>query len=116
MALADLSVETVDQVVVVRVDGEIDMSNAGELGNTISRQVPNEAIGLVVDLSTLDYLDSAGIQVLYELYGRLETRGQQLRLVVPEVAAIAEALRLAGIPGSIATAPSLDAALQSLGA
>jgi anti-anti-sigma factor len=114
VALADLDLETVDQVVVARLDGEIDMSNASELGTTISRQVPNDAMALVVELSDIDYLDSAGIQVLYELHERLDTRGQQLRLVVPDGAAITEALRLAGVQSVITTVPTLDAALQSL--
>jgi anti-sigma B factor antagonist len=74
MALADLSVEAVEQAVVARVDGEIDMSNASELGTTISRQVPNEAAALVVDLSDVGYLDSAAIQVIYELHERLRSR------------------------------------------
>ena len=116
MALADLSVETVEQVVVARVDGEIDMSNASELGNTISRQVSNEAAALVLELSDVGYVDSAGIQVIYQLHERLQTRGQQLWLVVPAGSPIAYPLRLADIPGAIAVAETLDGALESLGA
>lgn len=115
MPLAQLSIESVGPVVVARIEGEIDMSNAADLGTTISRGVPNEAVALVLELSGVGYVDSAGIQVLFELHERLETRGQRLRVVVPQDAPITEALRLADVPTVIGSAETLDGALRSVG-
>jgi anti-anti-sigma factor len=115
MALADLDVEVVGEVVVGHLDGEIDMSNAAELGAVLSRQMANEALGLVVDLTDVTYLDSAAIQVIYELRERLQTRGQEIRLVVGPTSPIAEALRIADVPNAVGVYETRDASLQNLG-
>jgi anti-sigma B factor antagonist len=115
MMLADLNVEMVGQVVVADLDGEIDMSNANELGEALGRQVTNEALGLVVDLTEITYLDSAAIQIIYELRERLQTRGQQIRLVIAPDSPIADALRIAGVPAAVGSDDTRDAALHALG-
>lgn len=114
MPLADLEFEVADRVVIAHVDGEIDMSNADELGNAFSLRLTNDALGLVVDLRQVDYLDSAGIHLIYALRERLDTRGQQLRLVVAQDAPICEALRIAAVPRTVAAFETVDAARQSI--
>jgi anti-sigma B factor antagonist len=114
MRLADLSTETLDRLVVARLDGEIDLSNAVELGSMIASRVPNEALGLVIDLTKVDYVDSAGIHVLFELRERLKTRGQEIGLVVPRDADIFKALRVAYVPAAVAVFESVDAAAESI--
>jgi anti-sigma B factor antagonist len=114
MRLVDLNIESRDRLVVARLDGEIDLSNAVELGAAITSRVPNDALGLVIDLTRVDYLDSAGIHVLFELRDRLRTRGQEIRLVVPEDADIFEALRVAFLPAAVAAFQSVDAAAESI--
>jgi anti-anti-sigma factor len=114
MRLADLRIATLDRVVVARLDGEIDLSNAAELGGVIADRVPNEALGLVIDLTEVDYVDSAGIHVLFDLRARLKDRGQEIRLVVPPGAEIFDALRIAYLPGVVGVFDSLDAATESI--
>ncbi|HEY0364547.1 MAG TPA: STAS domain-containing protein, partial [Solirubrobacteraceae bacterium] len=72
--LADVTFETLEGVVVARVEGEVDMSNASELGAAITASVPSEARGLVLDLGAVGYVDSAGIHVFFELRERLTRR------------------------------------------
>lgn len=112
LPLADLNVEMVGQLVVARLDGEIDMSNAGELRDALSRQVSNEALGLILDLTDVDYLDSAGIQLIYELREQLETRGQEIALVVASESPIDGALRVAGVASVLSIAETLDEAMS----
>jgi anti-sigma B factor antagonist len=112
--LADVSFSADGDMVIAVVRGEIDMSNAGELGEAIARRLSNDEHGLVLDLSACEYVDSAGIQVLYELHERLRTRGQDLRVVVPPQAPIGMALSLADVPRAIGSADSVEAALESL--
>jgi anti-anti-sigma factor len=116
MAMADLNLETVGEIVVASLDGEIDMSNAAEIGETLSRAVFNEALGLVIDLREVDYLDSAAIQVIFELHERLEIRGQRIRLVIAPDSPIAETLRVADVPAAVGAAETPKAALQSMAA
>jgi anti-sigma B factor antagonist len=111
--LADVTIETTGRLVVARLDGEIDLSNATEIGAVIANGVPNEALALVIDLTKVDYVDSAGIHVLFELRDRLKTRGQEIGLVVSRDAEIIEALRYAYLPEVVAVFESLDAATES---
>jgi anti-sigma B factor antagonist len=114
LPLADVSFSSDGDIVVASLRGEIDMSNAGELGDTIGRALTNDALALVLDLTGVEYLDSAGIHVIYELHERLRTRGQDIRVVIAPDALIGEALRLADVPRAVGVADSVEAALVSL--
>jgi anti-anti-sigma factor len=111
--LADVHFERSEAVVIARVQGEIDMSNAEHLG-TAFNEVPPEAHALILDLRDVGYLDSAGLRMIYKLRNRLDHRGQQLRLVVAPRAGISEALRIAGVAQAIGSFETVDAALESL--
>ena len=97
MRLADLSIETRGPVVVARLRGDIDMSNAGQLRDELNAATSNDALGLVLDLSEVEYLDSAGIHMIHRLRDGLRTHGQQLRLVIPADSLVTSTLRLAGV-------------------
>jgi anti-anti-sigma factor len=81
--LADLKVEPWNAVIYARLSGEVDMSNAEEFRADLSEMTPNHALGLVLDLSDVEYLDSAGIHVIHRLREALRARGQQLELIIP---------------------------------
>lgn len=56
-----------DGVVVARLQGEIDLVNVPTIAGMLRAGVPQDAIGLAVDLSDVRYLDSAGVQMLFQL-------------------------------------------------
>jgi anti-anti-sigma factor len=106
MSLADVQITLAPNALVAHVAGEIDMSNAEEMGATVIGATPNEAQGVVLDLSRVEYLDSAGIYVIYGMRSSLHARGQALILVIPPDSPVHDALRLAGAehPGEVAKA------------
>jgi anti-anti-sigma factor len=112
--LADIKFETVDNVVVARLEGEVDMSNADDLGAAITARVSSDALALVLDLAAVDYLDSAGIHVLFDLRERLTRRGQQIRLVIGPDSPIATALEYAGVQRTLGAAPTIGEAIAGL--
>lgn len=112
--LADVRFETVGEVLIVRIAGEVDMSNAGEIGSAVRQMMSNQALGLVVDLGSVDYFDSAGIHLIYDLREKLRVRGQQLRLVVPEHSATRDTLTLAGVLQALEVDLTLEAAMETL--
>jgi anti-sigma B factor antagonist len=114
MSPADLRVAFHDRVVVANLEGEIDMSNARRLGESIADQVANEAIGLAIDLTDVRYIDSAGIQVIYELNDRLQSRGQQLRLVVRPDSVIARTLDLVDASSTIGIVDATETAVSAM--
>lgn len=97
MTLADFGHQWHGSVLVVSLRGEIDMSNAEPLREALTALTPNTALALVLDLSAVEYLDSAGIQLLFRLRESVGRRGQGLRLVIPEGSPVDDSLRLAGM-------------------
>jgi anti-anti-sigma factor len=114
MSLADVQINFAPNALVARVTGEIDMSNAEEMGATVIGATPTDAQGVILDLSDVDYLDSAGIYVIYGMRASLQARGQTLILVIPERSPVHDALRLSGAerPGEITV--SVEDALHSI--
>ena len=111
MRLADVNFSTIDGVLVAHLFGEIDISNASELAAAVSDRTPNDAAGVVLDLSDVDYLDSGGIHMLYRLRESLRARGQSLAIVVPAASPVIDAMRLAGIERHLELAESLGEGL-----
>jgi anti-anti-sigma factor len=112
--LASVFVERRDEFQVVRLAGEVDISNAGGMEEEISHAVPNDAAGLVLDLSDTQYLDSAGIRMLFELHERLKGRRQAIAAVVPDDSLIRHALMLAEVGQAVDLHDRLDTALDAL--
>jgi anti-anti-sigma factor len=112
--LADLNFETRGGVVVAHVAGEVDMSNVMEVGSALKKSVTNDALGLVVDLTELRYIDSAGIHLVYELRELLRNRGQEIRLVVPQGSTVADALDLANVRSAVGSAETTESAVLEL--
>lgn len=98
---ADITVERSGAVLVSHLRGEIDMNNAAFVREELTSAVPNDVEALVVDLGGVRYLDSAAIELLFELARRLGRRRQQLRLVVPDGSPLGRLLTLTEV-GSVA--------------
>ena len=81
--LATVSAERHGEHVIAAIEGEVDPSNARQLGRELTARVPNDAMGVVLDLTAVEYLDSSGVQMVFELAERLEARQQRLAVVVP---------------------------------
>lgn len=112
--LADVHFEERDHNPVAHVRGEIDLSNVAELSTALQNSVAQESAGMVVDFTDTSYLDSAGIQFIFDLGKRLRDRGQKLYLVVPPDSAVAAVLEIVGVDVLAPRCPSLDGALERL--
>ncbi|HZO77344.1 MAG TPA: STAS domain-containing protein [Solirubrobacteraceae bacterium] len=114
MPLASLNVHRQGDIVYAEVHGDIDMSNAADLRQELSRMTPNDALGLVVDLRDVTYLDSAGIRLLYHLREDLRTGRQKLRLVIADGSAVTHTLVLAGLDWGAEIVNTVDAAREGM--
>ena len=92
--LAHLETHRVGDTQHASITGEIDLSNARPLLDTIAATMPDDAVVAVLDLTGTTYLDSAGIAAIFRLAERLRLRRQDLRLVVPPDSPIRAVLRL----------------------
>ena len=112
MNLADMQLNVEGGVVIATITGELDISNVNGIEQAIVVATPNHADLVLLELSGVDYLDSAGIHLVYRLREKLQSRGQRLRLVIPETSPAADALRLAGVIAHLETRPTVQAALE----
>ena len=111
---ADIHTMKDDQgVVIARIAGEMDSSNAARVEDQLAAAVPNTAPGMVLDLSELSYVDSSGVELFFRLGERLEDRRQQLAVALPEGALIGRVFEIVRfrerlpLVGSVAEAGAL---------
>lgn len=109
--LARVEGEQQGTICLVRVHGEIDLSNAHEVSSEIGFAMGQEARRLVVDLSDITYLDSAGVALLLRLAERLRSRRRELQLVVPRGSPVRRVLDFTGLPRVIPLESRLEDAL-----
>jgi anti-sigma B factor antagonist len=114
-ALAHFDVHEEEGILFARLSGEIDLSNSHDLEQTIVGAVPNTALGMVLDLSEVTYIDSAGVLLLLDLASRFQWRGQQLGLVAPEASRVRRVLVLAGVEGVVVLETTAGAARSRMG-
>ena len=93
----ELRRETIEGNPAILLFGEIDISNAAHLARALKESVSNLDHELVLDLSHVTYVDSAGIRVMFDLSRRLKDHQQRLVLVVPEGSGIHRSLALGGL-------------------
>ena len=91
--LARIGFEDAEHATVVRVGGEVDLSNADRLLDALMSHV-GDAPWLVVDLSGCSYLDSAGLRVIARVEVRCREAGTGLRLVVDPDSAVDRVLTM----------------------
>jgi anti-anti-sigma factor len=113
--LAKLEVEQRGEVVVARVTGELDVSRAPRMGDEILDAVPTSAVGLVVDFSDLEFIDSSGIAMMFGLARKLSARRQELRVVSPRGEPVARVLEIVDFERAAPMFPDLEAAIADIG-
>ena len=108
--LITIEVESLNGCVVARLQGEIDLSNAAAVEK---RLLGGETAGdaLVLDLSALSYLDSAGVAVLHRLARTRLEQGRTLALAVARDSFVRRVLEITRIDAVVPIAESVDAAL-----
>jgi anti-sigma B factor antagonist len=110
-APAEIVLDRRDGSVVARLTGEVDMSNASYVRDQLLASMPNEAVALVLDISGTRYLDSAAIEVLFDLSRRLGRRRQELRLVMPDDSPLRRVIQLTEVHTAAPVFQSLEDAL-----
>ncbi|WP_433789871.1 STAS domain-containing protein [Actinoplanes sp. CA-252034] len=80
-----------DGAVVLTASGEIDMSNAETFAGALTRAVAGAAGGrLMVDMTAVQYLDSAGLSALFAQADHIELRTGPLLAPLLEISGLTE--------------------------
>ncbi|WAL64554.1 STAS domain-containing protein [Amycolatopsis cynarae] len=97
MTEAWVETRVLDGRVCIELSGEIDLDNAAAVQEEINAAVGNEVAAVVVDLTRLSYLDSAGLRVLFQLGERMRVLQMELELVVPSRSPVRRVIELSGL-------------------
>jgi len=110
--LARVEAEQRGILCVIRLYGEVDISNDREVLSAIEMAVPHSALRLIVDLTHTTYLDSAGLALLMRLAERLQVRRQQMLIVSPRGSPVRTVLELTGLPRVVPLEARLEDAVR----
>jgi anti-anti-sigma factor len=86
-----------DHVAVLSVHGEIDLGTASMLRDVLMPVLEHQTGPVVIDLSTVSFMDSSGVHLLVETLRRLERQNRALALVCHEDGQVHELLALVGL-------------------
>ena len=96
--LANVSFERVGTIAVAAISGEVDMSNAATVRRRIEEAVIPDDEALILDLSALSFIDSAGLHSVFELGAVLEERRQRLFVCADEGGQVERTIEIVGMP------------------
>jgi anti-anti-sigma factor len=94
--MIDFRVSAVDQVTLIEADGRIDSMNASELGEALSQEIERGSRQIVLDLSKVSYMSSAGLRELVAAYNKLQNVSGDLRLAQPS-SRVMDVLEMSGL-------------------
>jgi anti-anti-sigma factor len=114
MDLVQLQIEARDDIVIATVSGELDLAGAPSTGESIGEAVPTSARTLVVDFTNLEFIDSSGIAMLFNLARRLGARRQGLRVVARGGGPVSRVLEIVEFDRAAPVYETLDAALAQV--
>ncbi|UTI65192.1 STAS domain-containing protein [Paraconexibacter antarcticus] len=99
---------------VVTVRGDVDSANANALLAAIERRLfTGRDARAILDISDVDYFDSAGVNLVFRLARRLAGYGSELVVVAPPTSIAGAALRHANAGSAVVVADAVPAAAPS---
>ncbi|GIH25457.1 anti-sigma factor antagonist [Acrocarpospora phusangensis] len=96
--------------VVVAVEGELDLFTAPFLRDEVRDAIKQDGAVLVLDLTSLSFMDSSGLSVLIEAWRLATSEGGGVTLAAPQ-APVARILRTTGLDRRIKVYPDVDTAI-----
>jgi anti-sigma B factor antagonist len=109
-----IDITRVDDAVVARLEGDIDLANTPTLSATILEAIPNDAIGLIVDLTDVRYIDSVGIRMLFTFVRSLHAARQGMAVVVPADSPVQKLLKITHLDEAAVFRGTVDDAIVAL--
>lgn len=109
----DIEIETVGPVLIVRLRGDVDMASVPAVSAHVLDALTKDTAGLVVDLSGVRYLDSAGVHLLFDLARRLEAGRQGMAISLGATSPIRRLLEITNLDQAVAVCSTHDDAASA---
>ncbi len=103
-----------DGITVASLNGDIDLSNAAELQEELLRSVNSDSRGLLVDLTAVRYVDSAGVRTFFDIARELDVSRQVLGIVVPLQSPIRRLVKLTCLDEVAVVGATVEECISSL--
>jgi anti-sigma B factor antagonist len=100
------------QPVVIALPAQIDMSNAGRVGQELGSALAPDVKTVIADMTATTFCNSSGISMLIRAHKQAAANRTELRLVVPS-AAVLRALTLVKIDSLLPIYPTVSQALAA---
>ena len=110
--MIDINVSNMENVTLVEASGRVDSMNANQFGESLSNEIDAGNISVVLDLSGVDYMSSAGLRELVSALKKVKRSGGDLRLAQPSER-VREVLEMAGLDTIFQIFGSQDEATNS---
>jgi anti-anti-sigma factor len=108
--LAQITVYQTQRVTIIRVDGEMDVSNTVTVHSVVADAVGAADSGLVIDLSGVGFIDSSSVSLVLKVSNELGQRRRSFQVVAPRGCHVRRVLEMMGLAGE-AIAENLESAL-----
>lgn len=102
------------EVLIAQIQGEVDFTNVADIEQQILDASTNDMVAMVLDLSETEYLDSAGVRMLFDLTRRAEACRQRLGIVVPQAAPLHRLLAVTNMAAVASICASVDQCIDAL--
>ena len=106
-----MDVEHAGGAVIARPTRDIDTSSARAMQDALADCLDGDADRLIVDLTEVRYLDSAGIDMLLRLGERLRQRRSELLVVIPGSSPLRRVVEIVDLSGAVTVHATVDDAL-----
>jgi anti-anti-sigma factor len=108
----DIRAERQDQVSVISITGSVDAMTAGELSAFLTGQLRDGQTRIVIDLTQVDFLSSAGLRAILAALKESRQEGGDLRLAAAQPG-VDRVLHLSGFTTILKAYPTVDEAARS---
>ncbi|MDZ4765481.1 MAG: STAS domain-containing protein [Chloroflexota bacterium] len=110
--MINIQVSNLQDVTLVQVNGRIDSTNANRLGAALTDEIDNGHTRIVLDLSSVEYMSSAGLREIVMAYKRVQRSAGDVRIAHPSDR-VMEVLEVSGLDSVFQIFPSQGEAVGS---
>jgi anti-anti-sigma factor len=94
--MIDVRISKPDGVTLLEVEGRVDSMNANQLGSVLDEQIDDGDIHIVLDLSGVEYMSSAGLREIVSALKKVKRSRGDVRIAQP-TPRVREILEMAGL-------------------
>ncbi|MDX1663547.1 MAG: STAS domain-containing protein [Candidatus Promineifilaceae bacterium] len=110
--MLDVNTETLRRVDLITVSGRVDSNTAHELEERLQESMDKGRCNLVLDMSRVEYLSSAGLRILVSTLRHCKRKGGDVRIALPSER-VSEVMALAGLDTLFETYEDITLAVGS---